>query len=299
VLTTLAQLMAPIIPHVADEIWDNLVAGALEGAPDSVHLVDFPRRTSGRADPVVDYAVELARRTVTLGRAARSASSVRTRQPLRVARIKLPGARSTFADDPAVDTDLRREIAEELNVRAIELIPDESEMVERTLYPLLPVVGPRHGPAVGAIMAAARSGAWSLTDDGTVQAGGTTLQPDEFRLTARARPGNEVAEDGDLLVALDTGIDAELAAEGLARELAHRLQAMRKAAGFEISDRVRVAIAGGAGEIAPLVAHRDWLGEELLARSLEIGPDASLEAAEATESVDLDGVRLRLSLSRA
>jgi len=299
VLTTLTRLIAPIIPHVADAIWDNLVAGVVGGAPDSVHLADFPERVPDRADPAVDDAVDLARRAVALGRAARSASSVRTRQPLRVARVKLPGARTTFAEDPAVDADLRREIAEELNVRGIELIPDESDMVERTLYPLLPIVGPRHGSAVGAIMAAARSGAWSLADDGTVEAGGTTLQPDEFQLTARARPGHEVAEDGDLLVALDTAIDGVLAAEGLAREVAHRLQAMRKAAGLEISDRVRVAIAGDDASLASLGTHRAWLAEELLATSVEIGPEAALEAADRTESVDHEGASLRLSLARA
>ena len=295
VLTTLARLLAPFVPHLADAMWDNLGVQA----PDSVHLADYPAPIAGRREPAVDEAVDLARRTVALGRSARSASSVRTRQPLRVARVKLPAERTMFADDPAVDAELRREIGEELNVRGIELIPDESEMVERTLYPLLPVIGPRHGAAVGAIMAGTRSGDWRLADDGSVAVGGVTLQPDEFQLTARARPGHEVAEDGDLLVALDTGVDAELAAEGLAREVAHRLQAMRKAAGYEISDRVRVAIAGDPDVTDRLSAHRDWLADELLAGAVVIGPDATLDGADAEESVDLDGVPLRLFLARA
>ncbi len=191
---------------------------------------------------------------------------LRTRQPLRTARVKLPAAATGFADEASVDEALRQEIREELNVREIELIPDESEMVERTLYPLLPVIGPRHGNAVGAIMAGVRSGDWRLDDDGTAIVGGVTLQPDEFQLTARARPGHEVAEDGDLLVALDTTLDDELAAEGIAREVAHRLQAMRKAAGYEISDRVDVAIAGDHTTIdqlrrIPVVARRRAAGE--------------------------------------
>ena len=148
-------------------------------------------------------------------------------------------------------------------------------------------------------MAAARSGAWSLADDGTVDAGGTTLRPDEFQLTARARPGHEVAEDGDLLVALDTVLDDELVAEGLAREVAHRLQAMRRAAGYEISDRVRVAIGGDATATASLAAHRGWLADELLATSVVIAPEATLESADGAESVDIDGVSVRLSLARA
>jgi isoleucyl-tRNA synthetase len=299
VLTTLTRMLAPFVPHVADAMWDNLVAGVNDAASDSVHITAFPDRVAGRADPAVDAAVELARRTVALGRTARAASSVRTRQPLRAARVKLPAAATSFAADPATDAALRREIADELNVRSIELIPDESEMVVRTLYPLLPVVGPRHGAAVGAIMAGVRSGDWQPGDDGTVSVGGVTLQPDEFQLTARARPGHEVAEDGDLLVALDTTIDDELAAEGLAREVAHRLQAMRKAAGYEISDRVRVAIGGAADSTERLAAHRAWLADELLATSIEIDPEATLEGADATEALELDGLTLRLFVGRA
>jgi isoleucyl-tRNA synthetase len=299
VLTTLARLLAPFVPHLAEAMWTNLVAEVDGSAADSVHLVDFPTRLHGRAQPDVDAAVDLARRAVALGRAARSASSVRTRQPLRTVRVKLPAGARAFAADTAVDAELRGQIAEELNVRGLELIPDESEMVERTLYPLLPVIGPRHGAAVGAIMAGVRAGDWRPGADGTVDVGGVTLQPDEFRLTARARPGHEVAEEGDLLVALDTTLDDELRAEGLAREVAHRLQAMRKAAGYEISDRVRVAIAGDADATAPLAAHRDWLADELLATSLAIGADAALDGPDGSERLELDGRTLHLSVARA
>ena len=299
VLTTLTRLLAPIIPHVADEMWDNLVASVDSVAPDSVHLTDFPVQAAGRADPAVDRGVELARRTVALGRAARSTSAMRTRQPLRTARVKLPAGATAFADEAGIDDELRQQIREELNVQGIDLIPDESEMVERTLYPLLPVIGPRHGAAVGTIMAGVRSGDWRLNDDGTATVGGVTVQTDEFQLTARARPGHEVAEDGDLLVALDTTLDEELEAEGLAREVAHRLQAMRKAAGYQISDRVRVAIAGDSAPIDRLRSHQAWLADELLASSVELGPDASIAEADAEEAVDFDGVVLRLSVARA
>ncbi|MGI8659251.1 MAG: class I tRNA ligase family protein, partial [Candidatus Limnocylindria bacterium] len=298
VITTLCRLMAPITPHLADAIWDNLVATVDGSRPDSVHLEDFPTRVPGRADQILDASVDLARRTVALGRAARAATSLRTRQPLRAVHVKLPADRSRFATDPDLDAELRRQIREELNVHGIDILPDESEMVERTLYPLLPVIGPRHGAAVGAIMAATRSGSWELNDDGTASVGGVTLQPDEFQLTARARPGHEVAEEGDVLVALDTEIDEDLATEGLAREVAHRLQALRKSAGYEISDRVRVAIAAAPDAAARLEPHREWLAEELLASSLEIGPGAVVDGADASEAVALDGVELRLSTAR-
>jgi isoleucyl-tRNA synthetase len=299
VLTTLARLLAPIVPHLSDAMWDNLVAAVDGSAPDSVHLADFPVRVTGRVDRRVEEAVDLARRTVALGRTARSASAVRTRQPLRVVRVKLPARRTSLSDDPAVDRELTTHVLDELNVRSLELIPDESDMVERTLYPLLPVVGPRHGRAVGAVMAGARSGAWELKSDGTVTVGGVTLQPDEFELTARARPGHEVAVDGDLLVALDTAIDGELAAEGLAREVAHRLQAMRKAAGYDISDRIRVAVAADEALAVRLAPHRDWLAGEVLATSLEVGPDAALQTADRHEALEVDGASVGLEIERA
>ena len=299
VLTTLARLLAPIVPHLADAMWTNLVAEVDPAGQDSVHLTDFPEPVSGRADPAIEDAVDLARRTVALGRTARSASGVRTRQPLRTVRVQLPGRRTALSDDPATNVELTAQVLDELNVRSLELIPDESEMVERTLYPLLPILGPRHGRAVGAVMAGARSGDWALQPDGTVAVGGVTLQPDEFELTARARPGQEVAEDGDLLVALDTEIDDELAAEGLAREVAHRLQAMRKAAGYEISDRIRVAVAADAATAGRLAPHRDWLAAEVLAETLEVAPDATVDGADRRETMDLEATILTLEIGRA
>jgi isoleucyl-tRNA synthetase len=171
--------------------------------------------------------------------------------------------------------------------------------VERTLYPLLPVIGPRHGAAVGGIMGAVRSGDWRVNPDGSATVGAATLQADEFQLTARARPGHEIAEEGDLLVALDTVLDDELVAEGMAREVAHRLQAMRKTAGYEISDRVRVAVSGHPSWVERLQPHRAWLAEELLASSVELGPDAAIDGPDGAETIELDGASLRLSVARA
>jgi isoleucyl-tRNA synthetase len=302
VLATLMRLMAPMTPHLTDAIWDNLVVTVDAGQPDSVHLTAMPDRVAGRSLPELEAAVDLARRTVALGRAARAASGIRTRQPLRAARVKLPAAaRGALSPDAEVAGALTAEVLDELNVRALELIGDESEMVERSLYPLLPVIGPRHGKVVGAIMAGARSGEWQLRDDGTVEVGGITLQSDEFELTARARPGHEVAEEADLLVALDTELDDELKAEGLAREVAHRLQALRREAGFEISDRIRYEIVLSEEAAARLDPHLQWLHGEVLATdgSMSVEPDPLFGEAAARATVDLDGETVGLAIARA
>jgi len=100
-------------------------------------------------------------------------------------------------------------------------------------------------------------------------------------------------------VALDTAIDEALAAEGMAREVAHRLQALRKAAGYEISDRIRASVSGPPEAVAALESHRDWLAGEVLAVELEVAPDATLEEADATERMELEGRALDLAVARA
>jgi isoleucyl-tRNA synthetase len=223
----------------------------------------------------------------------------RTRQPLPLVRAKLPSGASGFAADAGVDAELTQTVLDELNAKRLELIPDDSDLVERLLYPLLPVIGPRHGADVGRVMAAVRSGDWQLAGDGTVVAGGVTLAADEFQLTARGRPGLEVAEDGDLLVALDTRLTPELEAEGLAREVAHRLQNLRKAAGYELADRIRGAITAPSAVAAQLAPHRDWLAGELLATTLEIGPVVTLDAPDRTETMVVGGATMQLAVTRA
>ncbi len=298
VLSTLSRVIAPFVPHLADALWENLVVAVDPAAPDSVHLADFPAPVDGRRDVALEEAVVRARAVVALGHSARAASGVRVRQPLGALRLRRAGGGS-LADDPAVEAELRAQVLDELNVKSLEAIPDASSLVERTLRPLLPVIGPRRGAAVGAIMAAARNGEWEARPDGRVVAGGVTLEPDEFELVARARPGHAVAEEGDLLVALDTTLTPELEAEGMAREVAHRLQGLRKEAGYEISDRIEVAVSGDAGLLATLEPHRAWLADELLATSVAIGPAAGLDDPDRTETVEMDGGRLALSVRRA
>jgi isoleucyl-tRNA synthetase len=300
VLVDLTRLLGPFVPHLADALWQNLVTEVQPEASDSVHLADFPQPQGGWRDEALEASVELARRVVGLGRTARAASNLRTRQPLAVARLKLPAsAAGRLSPDAGVAADLTRDVLDELNVKSLEVLSDESEMVERTLYPLLPVIGPRHGQAVGAIMAGVRAGTWRLLDDGRAEVGGVVLAVDEFELTARARPGHEVAEEGDLLVALDTQLSPELEAEGLAREVAHRLQTMRRAAGYEISDRVMASVDGDPALVSRLEPFRDWLAQEILATELRLGPGAVLDAPQARESMDMASGRLDLALQRA
>jgi isoleucyl-tRNA synthetase len=300
VLATLSRLLAPFVPHLADALWGNLVAAVDPAAPDSVHLADFPERQAGRALPEVDAGVALVRQIVALGRTARAASGLKTRQPIAVLRVKLPvSIGGLLSPDPATAAALQADLLDELNAKSLDLLTDASDLVERTLYPLLPIIGPRHGSAVAAIMAGARAGDWHLLPDGRAEVGGVQLASDEFQITARARPGHAVAEEGDLLVALDTQLTPELEAEGLAREVAHRLQGLRKAAQLEVSDRIVATVAGDGKLLDWLALHRDWLAAETLAVELTLGAEMDSDAALAADEVVLAEGRLRLAVRRA
>ena len=298
VLVTLTRLLAPFTPHLADAMWENLVTSVEAEAPDSVHLASFPEPQSSRRDTALEQAVARTRAVVALGHAARAQSGMKVRQPLPAVRVLRAGG-GVLGDDHATEAELTEQVLEELNVKRLEVIPDASELVERTLRPLLPVLGPRRGAAVSGIMAAARSGDWRELDDGRVAAGGVVLEPDEFQLIARARAGHEVAEEGGLLVAVDTTLTPELEAEGFAREVAHRLQGLRKAAGYEISDRIEASISGDPDLLERLAPYQAWLAEEVLAPSLSLSSEADAPAADRTETVEFEGTSLTLAVRRA
>ncbi len=300
VLTDFTRLLAPFVPHLADAIWENLVGTVDPAASDSVHLVDFPSMRAERRDEALEAAVALSREVVGLGRAARSAAGLRTRQPLATISVKLPvAAGGRLSADPATHAELEAIVLDELNIKGFAALSDASELVQRTLYPLLPVIGPRHGADVRAVMAGARSGDWQLLDDGRAVVGGVTLDPDAFALTSRGRPGHEVAEAGDLLVAIDTDLTDALLAEGLAREVGHRLQALRKAAGLELADRIVAAVSCEAEAGDRLEPFRSWLAEEILATGLLIGPGEAVADPLAGDEFESDGVTFGLTLRRA
>jgi isoleucyl-tRNA synthetase len=159
-------------------------------------------------------------------------------------------------------------IRDEVNVRTVELIGDESELVERRVRPLLPKIGRTHGSAIPAIMAAARENAVEYHPDGSVTLAGVTLAPDEVEILATPRPGTAVAHDGGVVVVIDTEIDADLRAEGDARELQRAIQDLRREAGLALDDRIELWVDGLPDAVA---AHLDQIAAETLASSVEVG----------------------------
>jgi isoleucyl-tRNA synthetase len=244
-------MLAPILPFLAESMYQNLVTAVDPAAPDSVHLTAWPAAELGaQRDPSLEDSMALAQGVVDLARTLRSSARIRTRQPLARAWLALPDRGNAVGDD------LLDIVAGEINVHEVTLIADGSELVERRVKPLLPRIGRKLGPAIPAVMAAAREGAVEFHADGSVSLGGVTLAPDEVEIQATPRPGTAVAENDGLVVVLDTELTPELRAEGDARELQRAIQDLRKEAGLELDDRIDLWVdgAGGIGSHLPAVA---------------------------------------------
>jgi isoleucyl-tRNA synthetase len=238
----------------------------------------------------------VVQRAVDLARTLRSTARIRTRQPLAKAWIALPER------GLAIGPELLRLVADEINVKTVTIIDDQSGLIERRVKPLLPKIGKRLGAAIPAVMAAARSGEVTFEPDGSVSLGGVTLAPDEVEVQATPRPGTAVAEDDGLVMVLDTQLTPDLVAEGDARELQRAIQDLRKSAAMELDDRidlwVSAMVSSGSGQVGPgpvpygVAAHLPSVAAETLAEIVD--GDAPPDAARATIELGSGSVLIAL-----
>ena len=258
VLVQTARLLAPFCPFLADEVHRTLLGGR------SVHLADWPR-PSGRRDPALAERMAAARRLVALGRAARTDAKVKVRQPLRRALLLHP--------DGLLDDDVRGQIAEELNVKAVEDVDTLSDLLTWKVTPNFRLLGPRLGPRLAEVKAALEQADGSalqraLDAGRTIEVAGVELSRDDVELRATRHSSFALAEDGGWAVALDLDLDDDLRREGLARELVRALNELRKERGLAIADRVRLTLSGPDAVGAALAAHGPWIAGEVLAVEL-------------------------------
>jgi isoleucyl-tRNA synthetase len=282
-----ARIVAPILPFLSEAIYQNLVdRGADEAIPDSVHLTAFPRPAAADRDEALEASMTVALRAVELVRTLRAQAGLRTRQPIGTLRLALPGGEIAERDA------LLSLVADEVNVKVIELIGDESELVERRVKVLLPRVGKRLGPKIPEVMAAAREGRFELLPDGSVELAGVTLAPDDVEIQASPKPGTAVAHDQGLVAVIDTRLTPELLAEGDARELQRAIQDLRREAGLALDDRIDLWVGTVPAGVA---GHLESVATETLAR-LAVGEPPAGVVHRAT--VDLVGGPLPIALRR-
>jgi len=285
-LVTLSRTVAPILPFLSEDMYQNLVVSVVPSLPDSVHLTAWPAEAIAPfRDEPLERAMTTVREAVELARTLRGQAGIRVRQPLGRAWIAVPERGLALGDE------LLALFSEEINVKDVEVIADGSALVERRVKPLLPRIGKRLGPAIPAVMAAARSGEFEILPDGSVQLAGVTLAPDEVEIQATPRPGTAVAEHDGVVVVLDTELTAELRAEGDARELQRAVQDLRRDAGLELDDRIDLWIAGVDGLVSD---HLGSVADETLAVLVSGEPPADAVSGE----VRLEGGVARIGLRR-
>jgi isoleucyl-tRNA synthetase len=296
-LTTVTRLLAPYTPFLAEELHQHLVRPAREDAPASVHWCDFPEADASRLDAALERGMELALRVTNLARAARSASSLRVRQPLGRLAVAGLSPKDRAAIEPLVDL-----VRDELNVKEVLMLEDRGELLAVRVKPNFPVLGKKVGGAMKSI--AARIGAMPGEEiQGALSRGGLALEVDgqSYRLTEEdllveesGRAPWAAAADAGMVVAVDTQLNDELRAEGLVRELAHRIQALRKSADFEVTDRIRLTLELSPHLEQALGRHEDYIREEVLATEVVRGGIGGGPAEEWS----FDGERARVAIER-
>jgi isoleucyl-tRNA synthetase len=300
VLVTLCKVLAPFMPFLAETLYQNLVRQADETEPRSVHLCDMPQADPSARDLDLEVATEQVRALISLGRAARSDARLRVRQPLRVAYMV---ARSGVARFP----DLVEHARDELNVKEIRFVDSPGSLGRLEVRPRFDLLGPKFGGRITRIADALRADGEALverTPEGEpyrlrLGAGEeVVLERAEVDVRMQWKAGLAGAGDGRRWVALETTLSEDLIREGVARELVHQIQQMRKEAGLEIADRITLYYDGDNYFAEVLQAHRDYVLREVLATDARRGIPGDGERVHQ-KAVRLDGREVNLSIAAA
>ncbi|MFR6101194.1 MAG: isoleucine--tRNA ligase [Christensenellales bacterium] len=295
VLVTLSKVIAPFVPFMAEEMYQNLVRSVDPTAPESVHLCDFPTADESLIDESLNTQMSALLSVVGLGRACRAAANLKVRQPLSTLYVKgtsFDEAFSALAED-------------ELNVKKVVFTDDARAFTTYNLKPQMRTLGPKYGKLLGRIGqhlkeldgnevvdAFSRGETVTFTLDGTE----VVLAKDDVLTEATQKPGFSAQMEGEVTVVLDCNLTPELIAEGYQREMVSKLQNMRKDAGFEVSDRIEVTYEAGDELAAAIEAGRDFIMQSVLATTFARG--AAPEGAVSQEW-DLNGKKAVLSVRKA
>ena len=294
-LVTVSKLIAPFTPFVAEELYRNLVVSVDPDAPISVHLAQWPVADASLIDERLNAETQLVKRVCSLGRAARAKAQIKVRQP--VAQVL---AKPRTDEEAAALRKNANLVTEELNARELVLLEDETAVVAYDVKPNLPVLGKKYGAEVAAIRAglaalAPAEVAEAVRRSRNVTVAGKELEPEDILLQAQDTEGFAAAQEAGYTVAVSTTITAELADEGLARELVRRIQDMRREAGFELADRITTWVAGDADVTRVVASHGEYIRGETLTTELVGGePPAGVFRAEP----DFEGTKVVLGVRK-
>jgi isoleucyl-tRNA synthetase len=299
-LVNLSKLLAPAMPFLADELYQNLVRAVDETAPESVHLADWPAYDASLIDEPLNRNMELVIKLVSLGHAARQKANRKVRQPLQEAAFSVGNAAERHAL-----LEFSELIEDELNVKRVRLLDSATEAVSHTVKPLPKQLGQKYGnkfPAVQKAVLAldAEATARTLLEGKSfrvaVDGESFEIEPGDVEVKAQAKGGFAIAEEGPYVAALETTLTPELVREGLAREFVRRVQDLRKSSGLDVADRVRLFVKSSAELQAAFEAHKEYVMTE----TLSVAVDFAAPPADAPRADEpLDGQPLVVGLQKA
>ena len=268
-LETICKLTSPFIPFLSEEIYQNLNSVTGKESNESIHLSEYPK--VGKTDKELELKMDVAQRVVYLTRAMRAKENLKVRQPLKKIMV-------------AVDAGMREALAlmkdvilDEVNIKELVILENDSEIVQKSAKANFKSIGPRFGKQVKQVAAAIT--ALSKNEISKLEAGEDiplsiddselTITKEDIIVVSSEIKGWVVESDGTVTVAIDKELDVKLIAEGLAREFVNRVQNMRKDAGFEVTDKIKIYYSGSELIIDAVEAFNQYISNETLAECLE------------------------------
>ena len=273
-LVTLSKLAAPMIPFMTEEIYQNIVAGIDPNAPESIHLCDYPVCDESMIDPELEANMDHVLKIVVLGRAARNESGIKNRQPIAKMMVKAPFDIPEF---------FQKIIVDELNIKKVELTEDADNFINYTFKPQLKTVGPKFGKLLGGIRKAlseidGKAAMKELKAEGEIKldinGNEVALAEEDLLIDMAQTEGFETQSDGRNTVVLDKTLTPELLEEGFVRELISKIQTMRKEAGFEVMDRIKVYASGNEKIQQIMLDNKETIAHDVLADEFIFGETA-------------------------
>ncbi len=264
-LVTVAKAAAPFVPFMAEQIYRNLVCSLDKNAPESVHLCRFPEADESRIDKALESDMEEVLEVVTLGRAARNAAALKNRQPLANLYVKAPHE---------LEEQYRSIILDELNIKKLHFIENLDGFTNYTFKPQLKILGAKYGKKIGEIRTALAAldgpaAKKQLDAEGSIALalsdGEIRLTEEELLISTAQLAGYETLSEREVTVVLDKNLTEELVEEGFVREIISKIQSMRKEAGFEVTDHIRLTMEGSEKLSAVLEKNRDTVAHDVLA----------------------------------
>ncbi len=270
-LVNVAKAAAPMIPFMTEDIYQNLVRSIDKDAPESIHLCEFPAVDEAYIDPQLEADMDEVLKIVVLGRAARNTANIKNRQPIGTMYVKADHELSQYYVEI---------IEDELNVKKVEFVEDVRSFTSYSFKPQLKTVGPKYGKQLGNIRKAlaeidGNAAMDTLKSEGSLKfdfGDGLVVLTEEDLLIDMAQAEGYVSEsDNAVTVALDTNLTPELLEEGFVRELVSKIQTMRKEAGFEVTDHIRVYQEGNDKIAGILNTYGETIRNEVLADEILTG----------------------------